>query len=383
MKIAISNNLHFLSKYRSLSKVSWFALFIVLVTYNFHRYIFKYSHGAFAKDDYQQTPLSWQVGKFIIVTVILSVIYFKGKFSLRFPFSLILFYAFLCIIIIVNVSSGVFYNTILTDEFEYSIFAISLIPVAFITKESFSGLAEDIKSILNTCQYIIIFSNLLVIFNYFVLDILPFHAYRGVLLRFGGLWDDPNTFGIISVFLLGLSVTNKQYVLSGAHIVNILLTVSLTSYILLITFAAYFFINTSKNRVLRISVFVALFLSVILVAVLNADLLTQVYEAKRESIEQHATIDLGFKLIPLLQPIQFHETWLLSFNVNYFPLSVPVTLLLVFLFVKFFLFDKKSLQRLMYILFFVSSLFLPFLYMFPINFLAFLLFVLYAKGVRF
>jgi hypothetical protein len=252
-----------------------------------------------------------------------------------------------------------------------------------LTKESLAGLGDTIKSSLNQCQYIIILTNFLVIFNYFVLDILPFHAYRGVLLRFGGLWDDPNTFGIISVLLLGISVTNKQYTLSGAHIINVLLTVSLTSYILLITFAAYYFINTNRNRILRIAIFASLCVFVVFVAVLNADLLTSVYEAKRESIEQHATIDLGFKLLPLLQPIQFHETWLLSFNVNYFPISLPVTGVFVFLFLKFFLFDEKSLQRLMYLLFFVSSLFLPFLYMFPINFLAFLFLVLYIKGVRF
>jgi hypothetical protein len=365
------------------NKTLWYILLYSCIIYNFHRYIFKYSHGGYPKEGYQQTPLVWQAGKFVLVSGILAIIYFRSKFSLKVPLSVIFFYAFVALIIIVNISSSIFYNTISTDEFEYSIFAVSVLPIAFISKESITGLAEDIKSILNESQYVIILSNFLVIFNYFVLDILPFHAYRGVLLRFGGFWDDPNTFGIISVLLLSISITNKQYVLSGAHILNILLTVSLTSYILLVTFAAYYFINTSKNRVLRISVFMALFLAVILVAVLNADLLTQVYEAKRESIEQHATIDLTVKLIPLLQPIQFHETWLLSFNVNYFPLSVPVTVLFVFLFVKFFLFDKKSLQRLMYILFFVSSLFLPFLYMFPINFLALLFFILYAKGVRF
>jgi len=365
------------------TKMVWYVLLYSCLLYNFHRYIFKYSHGGYPKEGYQQTPLIWQAGKFVLVAAILSVIYFRSKFYLKVPVSVIFFYLFVALIVIVNIVSSIVYSTISTDEFEYSIFAISVLPIAFISKESISGLAEDIKSILNECQYLIIFSNLLVIFNYFVLDILPFHAYRGVLLRFGGFWDDPNTFGIISVLLLGISVTNKQYILSGAHIINILLTVSLTSYILLVTFAAYYFINTSKNRILRIAVFVALFLAVILIAVLNADLLTQVYEAKRESIEQHATIDLNIKLIPLLQPIQFHETWLLSFNVNYFPLSLPVTALLVFLFVKFFLFDKKSLQRLMYILFFVSSLFLPFLYMFPINFLALLFFILYAKGVRF
>ncbi|QKZ11941.1 hypothetical protein [Spirosoma sp. KUDC1026] len=365
------------------NKLLWYILLYCCIVYNFHRYIFKYSHGGYPKEGYQQTPLVWQGGKFVLVAVLLALIYVRGKFTLKLPLPVVLFYAFISLIILVNLWSSIFYNVLSTDEFEYSIFAISVLPIAFLTKESLSGLADDIKSILNSCQYIVIYSNLLVIINYFVLDILPFHAYRGVLLRFGGLWDDPNTFGIISVFLLGISIANKQYVLSGAHVINILLTVSLTSYILLVTFAAYYFINTSKNRILRISVFVALFLSVVFIAVLNADLLTQVYEAKRESIEQHATIDLGFKLIPLLQPIQFHETWLLSFSVNYFPLSVPVILLLVFLFIKFFLFDRKSLQRLMYILFFVSSLFLPFLYMFPINFIALLFFVLYAKEVRF
>jgi hypothetical protein len=353
------------------NKIIWHALIYCCILYNFHRYIFKYSHGGYPKEGYQQTPLIWQAGKFALVAILLTTIYSRSKFSARLPLVTIFFYATIFIVIIVNVWSSLFYGT------------ISVLPVAFLTKESFTGLVNDIKSALNRCQYIIVLSNFLVIFNYFVLDILPFHAYRGVLLRFGGFWDDPNTFGIISVLLLGVSLPNKQYMLSGAHIINILLTVSLTSYILLVTFAAYYFINTNKNRILRMAIFIGLCLLVVFIAILNADLLTRVYEAKRESIEQHATIDLGFKLLPLLQPIQFHETWLLSFNVNYFPISLPVTGIMIFLFVKFFLFNEKSLQRLMYILFFVSSLFLPFLYMFPINFLAFLFFILYAKGVRF
>lgn len=365
------------------NRTLWYVLFSTAIVYNFHRYIFKYSHGAYPKEGYQQTPLTWQAGKFFVVAAILAVIYFRSRFVNRIPVSLIILYLFLIIVLITNIGSALIYGNILTDEIEYSIFAFSVLPVAFLNKEGLADLKEGIESALNASQYILIASNWLVIFNYFAFRIIPFHAYEGVLMRFGGLWDDPNALAIISVLLLGYALLKKQYVLAALHVINVLLSISLNGYLLLFSFAAYFFLNTSKNRVMKIILFSSFIAIILLLAVVNSEFLLRIYEAKRESIEQHATVELTFSPFPLLQPVQFHETWLLSLNVNYFPFSVPITGAVLALFVQFFLFKPKSLQRLLFILFFVTNLFLPFLYMFPVNFIALLFLVLYAKGVRF
>lgn len=363
-------------------RMLWHILFYLCLIYNFHRYIFKYSHGAYPKEGYQQTPLVWQAGKFALLGLIMILIYSKSKFINRLPINLFLIYIFLSIVLAVNIGSFLLYGILLTDEIEYLIYAVLLMPLGFIKKDNLVELANEINVILNVSQYIIILSNWIVIFNYFQFRIIPFHAYEGVLMRFGGLWDDPNTLSIFSVFLAGYALFNKQYVLVVLHIINILLAISFNGYLLLFTLSAYFFLNTNRNRILRIFLFICFLGLIGLLAFLNLEFLGKIYEAKRESVEQHATLDLSYSFLPLLQPVQFHETWYVSMNVNYFPFSVPVTAVLVVLFVKLFFLKNKSLQAIMYILFFVSNLFLPFLYMFPVNFVSILFLIMYVKGVK-
>lgn len=377
------NNLFLSYRFHNLNRTLWYILFFTLTVYNFHRYIFKYSHGAFAKDGYQQTPLVWQAGKFFVVAAILGIIYLRSRFINRIPISLLVVYSFLFIVLVTNLGSALLYGELLTDEIEYLIFAMSVFPIGFLNRDGINELKQIIGPALNTAQYILIVSNWIVIFNYFVFKIIPFHAYEGILMRFGGLWDDPNTLAIFSVLLLGYALMKQQYVLAGFHVLNVLLSISLNGYILLIALIAYFFFNTRKNKLVKIITFSSFIAFIILVSVANYEFFARVYEAKRESIEQHTTVDLMFNFFPLLQPVQFHESWFLSLNVNYFPFSVPITTGFLVLFIRFFLFDANSVQRLMFILFFITNLFLPFLYMFPINFIALLFLVLYAKGVRF
>lgn len=365
------------------NRILWRALFGMCLVYNFHRYIFKYSHGAYPKEGYQQTPLVWQAGKFILIAVVLSVIYLRSRFVCRIPVSLLAIYLFLGVVLGTNIGSALLYGEWLTDEIEYLIYAISVLPIGLLDREGLIELKAEIDYSLNIAQWVLIVSNGIVIVNYIVFGIIPFHAYEGVLLRFGGLWDDPNALAIFSVFFLGYAIMKKQYLLAGIHVFNVISTVSLNGYLLLFTLMAYFFINTNRNRFLKIAIF-SVFVSLLIgLAVINYEFVLRIYEAKRESIEQHTTVDLDFKLLPWLQPVQFHETWLLSLNVNYFPFSVPITVGVLVLFVQFFLIKPKSLQRLLFILFFVTNLFLPFLYMFPVNFVALLFLVLYTKGVYF
>ena len=369
---------------RNLTRKLWYTLIFVAICYNFHRYLLKYSHGAFAKDAYQQTPLIWQAGKYILIAAVLGLIYFNSRLTFRIPAKLLVFYLFLGVVLIVNVGSILMYGEVLTDELEYLIFGLLVLPLGFVIQEDLQVLADEISTILNLSQYALIVSNWIVIFNYYAFRTIPFHAYEGILMRYGGLWDDPNTFAIVSVLLLGYAMMKKQYWIVALHIINVILTVSLNGYLLLITFACYWFLNNPKNRLLHTALFTGLIVLIAALVFVNLDYAIQIYDAKKESIDQHSSLfDITFYLIPLLQPVLFHETWLLSMNVNYFPFSALFTLLLLFILVRFFFFRPRSIQRLLFILFFVTSLFLPFLYMFPINFIALLFLVLYTKGVQF
>ena len=366
------------------TRALWYWLFAIVVCYNFHRYIFKYSHGAFAKNGYEQTPFIWQVGKYLLVATILGIIYLKSRFTTRIPVKLLLFYSFISYVLLINIGSVLLYHEVMTDEWEYVVFSLTVLPLGFVVKDDLQLLANEINSILNVSQYVLIVSNWIVIFNYYAFDIVPFHAFKGVLMRYGGLWEDPNAFAIISVLLAGYALTRKQYLTVAIHISNVLLTISLNGYLLLLAFASYWLLNNPKRRILHLTLFIVLLGIIGILIVFNLEYITQIYEAKQESIDQHASLaTLSFNWIPLLQPIQFHETWFVSVNINYFPFSALFTIAMVIIFVRFFFFRDRSIQRLMFILFFVTSLFLPFLYMFPVNFIALLFLVLYTKGVQF
>ena len=375
---------HFSYRPYKFHTILWHLLFYTSICYGFHRYIFKYSHGAFAKEGYQQTPLVWQAGKFVLIAVLLGLIYLNSRFATRISVKLLLLYTFLSFVLIVNIGSFLLYDTLLTDELEYLIYALLLLPLCFIAREELQIIENEISVIINVLQYILIGSNAIVIFNYFAFDIIPFHAYRGALMRFGGLWDDPNTFAICSVLFMGYALAKKQYLLVSVHAISVLLTVSFNGYLLLFGSLCYWILGSTKNRFLYLGLFAGLISILMVLVFYNLDYAISIYMAKRESINQHSSIaTLTFSGMPFLQPVLFHETWFLSELINYFPFSILFTLTMAVIFVRFLLFETRTIQRLLFILFFITSLFLPFLYMFPINFIALLFLVLYIRGVRF
>lgn len=365
------------------SKVVWHVLIYGCLLYNFHRYIFKYSHGGFAKEGYQQTPLIWQAGKFGFVLLIMALIYINSRFVSKIPTVLVFIYAFLMIVLVTNIISIFVYQQIATDEIEYLLYAFTLLPVCFFSKSDLKTIGEEIYPVLNVSQYIIIVSNWVVIGNYFLFGVVPFHAYEGVLLRFGGLWDDPNTLAIISAFFLGYSIFRKQYILAGIHIVNILLAISFNGYFLMIATLAYCFLKSESSKITRMLVVSAFTIVAFALVYSNLDLMISIYEAKQESVEQHSTISVEFSWLPFVNPVQFQETWWISMFINYFPLSMGVIVISIWAAVKAFFSETRSLQHLLFVLFFISNLFLPFLYMFPLNFISLLFLILYFKGVNF
>lgn len=359
----------------------WKILMYVCILYNFHRYIFKYSHGGYPKDGYQQTPLTWQIGKFVILGVILIVIYVLSDFDKKIKKSIVIFYFFIFLILSINILSGLIYKSFSTDEIEYCIYTIMLLPMGIMTKVEIESLACEFKKSMYNCQLIIIISNWIIIYNYYVNKVLPFHAYEGVLIRFGGFWDDPNTLAIFSAFLFGYAIINKQYLWALFNVINIVLSISFGGYILLFVIGIYLLVKSSISLKRKALILILCFSSLIVVLIYSADFISAIYDAKRESVSEHTTVDLLLSPVPLINPIQFHETWFISLNVNYFPFSILIDSFIIFLLMKALLSKVISLQYILIIIFCVASIFLPFLYMFPINFVSLILLIFYLREV--
>lgn len=361
--------------------IFWKLLIYLCIFYNFHRYIFKYSHGGYPKEGYQQTPLIWQMGKFIIISVLLLVIYSLSNFDKKVKKSLVIFYFFIFLILSINILSGFFYGSFSTDEIEYCLYAIMLLPMAILARPELESLAYEFKKSIYGCQVVLILSNWIIMYNYYANKVLPFHAYEGVLIRFGGFWDDPNTLAIFSVFLFGYAVINKQYLWALLNIFNVIVSISFGGYILLFVVGAYLLVKSSLSIKKKGFILFSFLFLLVTVLVYSADLISAIYDAKRESVSEHTTVDLLLSPIPLSNPIQFHETWFLSLNINYFPFSIVIDLFIALLLIKALLSKVISLQYILAIIFCVANIFLPFLYMFPINFVSLILLIFYLRGV--
>jgi len=371
------------------------ALFLVIAFYNFHRYLFKYGSADFLSEgkEYSPSPIQWQVGKYIIVALILGGIYLIGKYDRLVKKEFIYFYLLLTYLLFINIASGVIYKRVVNftlgevvisslnfDELEYIVFGFILLPMVFLQINNKLFTQENLKNVINWFTWISILSNIIVIFNYFVFDILPFHSFQGTaLIRFGGFWDDPNGFSIINCFFLFNAFAQRNLKTAIPLIINIILAISFTGYLLLFTIIGYFMFRNPKMLILGI-LFI-LFLAG--VAYANIETIQSILELKKGSLEAHANTEFNFVLFPLLQPLIFHETWYLSFNINYAPFSYLATSIIFIQLVKFFFIDSFTIQKSFFIIFFIASFFLPVLYIFPLNFILLFFGILFLKNIEF
>jgi len=373
-------------------------LLFVIVFYNFHRYLFKYGSVDFVDVTiegglYSPSPLIWQLGKYIVVLFIMVTIYLLTRYQKGFNINGFVFYLFITFFFVINLFSGLYYKRTVNsslgiiqyqllnfDELEYIIFSFLLFPLLFIENHILIIIKEHIDSILKFVTVILIVSNILVIGNYFLFDVLPFHGYRGsLLIRFGGFWDDPNCFSIFCCFLIFYSIHKGRLFSSIGLFMNIIFAISFTGYVLFFFIIFYFMLRNKKALLLG----VILMLAIVVIALMNIDLITSIYVLKQGSLDSHANNLFDFIVIPLQQPLIFHETWLLSMNINYPPISYIATFILLRFFINTYFRDSFTIQKSFFIIFFISSAFLPFVYMFPLNFVAIFFFILYCKKIIF
>jgi hypothetical protein len=352
-------------------KLGIYLTIFTLIFYNFHRYIFKYNSES-TSPTYTNTPIVWQISKYILILFFTSLFYFGSKFKFVFNKNFLLIYCTILFVIFTNIIAIFYYRNLSSsvNELEYCFYFIVLMPLWF-TENNLESIDINYHKIINITGIALFISNAHVILNYFLFGRLPALGYEGDLVRFGGYWDDPNGFGFISVILAFYFLFNKSYFLLFAALVSIIMTFSFTAYFMLFISAIFWVCKYFKQINVKI-MFYAFVIAVFLVyqVLENWAAVSLLLESKNGSVNQHLSNDLIFNPYPLANSnIQFSETWYLSFIYNYFPYSIFFIILILILF--FWSIRGKSQLFFKYIIFIflMYSLFLPMYYVFPINFI--------------
>lgn len=200
---------------RSKSSFFWRTFVIInfiLLVYNFHRYIFKYNDEN-TSPTYTNTPLTWKVLKYVILGFLISVLHFSFKWKRNFNrTALTVILSFCFWIIMVNLLNYMKFDFKI-DELEAIIWAIILFPLIFLSVDEKIEISKFYDNYFLPVSYAVIVTNAIVIFNFYIFGRLPALGYEGSLVRFGGLWDDPNGFGFFSNFLCFISLNKRKWLI--------------------------------------------------------------------------------------------------------------------------------------------------------------------------
>lgn len=366
------NSVPIKNKGRIIDQYILYTIGILLIVYNFHRYFFKYNSSGTSPEPYTESPIIWKISKYIILFFLLLFFYIRKKYILYVDRTIILSLGIVITFIFVNIFNYLFYDKLFFDELEYLIFFILLSPLSMIVRDSLFEITDLCNKFYSFSAWVLIVGNIIVFFNYYFFGVIPALSYEGGLIRFGGLWDDPNGFGFISVFLCFCVLKLRMYIASFLLLICVVLTFSFTSYLLFIVSLFYWMIV--KINVIRTDylVFSLLILCVFLFIFINFyDEITLIYNFKKESLDQHGNLDSINKMsIPLFtNGLIFHETWYISFFFNYFPISIIVICYCFYtIYEMLFLRPKKFINYYIF-LFLCGCFFIPFFYVFPLNFI--------------
>lgn len=353
--------------------------FCILLLYNFHRYIFKYNAEG-TSPTYANTPLVWKIGKYFLLTIIAGIFFAASGYNRKVSKWFLVIYGLIMIILAINILNFLIYGIFDTEETEYCYWFLLLIPYCF-SEESVFKIRLNFDELLTRAAIILFLSNGFAVANYYITGRLPALGYEGGLVRFGGFWDDPNSFGIISVFYFYYFIIRKRYLLSGIAVVSIVLTFSFTAYFLLLLSIGYWTVTTYKTFNKKWALFgVSLFLLIAAIITYYFDLIMDLYAIKAESVDQHLTKKMIFNLVPLENTsIQFSENWYESSFYNYFPFSIIIHLCFLVLLLSLFKNNHHKDLKFFFFLFITASAFFSMLYTFPLNFIFIFLLIDYIK----
>lgn len=347
--------------------------FAVLLLYNFHRYIFQYNFEG-TSPTYTNTPVTWKMGKYVIM-VFFTLLFYLGlsykqkKLSINFYLRFGSVYVLVLFVLIINILNVVVYGEASTEEFQYCVWFILVIPYWF-ADQYITDFNINFPRMITFAAIVLYLSNAVAIANFYMTGRLPALGYEGGLVRFGGFWDDPNAFGIVCVFLFYYFCNRKRYFLALLAVLNIVFTFSFTAYLVMVLAVGYWIFPSYKTISIKwLFASIALLFLVVFIIIINFEKLVELYEIKADSIDEHLNKELVFNILPLTSSsLQFTENWYKSVFNNYFPIAILIELVFFIFFASLFLNSKNRELKFYFFLFVFCSFFFSMLYVFPLNF---------------
>ena len=350
-----------------LAKNTFLLMYWFVVLYNFHRYIFKYNSEG-TSPTYANTPLIWQIGKYLILFVLLPIFYSCLHYRKKLYKEYAVIYFWIFFVVLINILNFFAWGSIFVDEIEYCIWFVAFLPYCFAVQD-LNSLGIDFEKILKWTAIILFISNLIAVANFYLFGRLPALAYEGGLVRFGSFWDDPNSFGIICVFFAFYFLDRGKLILSMASFANILITVSFASYLLCVAAVAFWTFRNYKSIDKKwLLIGLGLMFILIISVIIYFDKLYDLYLIKEDSVMAHLVDNLVFSFYPLQNSgLQFSENWYVSVFYNYFPFSIILWLITFYFFINLFVTISNREIKFFFFLMLFSMFFFSTLYSFPLN----------------
>jgi hypothetical protein len=327
--------------------------------------------------------LVWKIGKYFLLTIIVGIFLTASNYNRKISKWFLVIYGLIMIILTINILNFFIYGIFDTEETEYCYWFLLLIPYCF-SEESIFKIRLNFDQLLTRAAIILFLSNGFAVANYYITGRLPALGYEGGLVRFGGFWDDPNSFGIICVFYFYYFIRREKYFLTVISAICLVLTFSFTAYLLLLLSVGYWTVTTYKTFNKKWVLFgISIFLFLAGVIFYFFDLIMDLYEIKSVSVSEHLTKNMIFNFVPLVRsPLQFSENWFESSFYNYFPVSIVIHLCFLVLFLSLFKNRQYKDLKFFFFLFVSASAFFSMLYTFPLNFIFIFLLIDYIKGLK-
>lgn len=353
--------------------------FFILIFYNFHRYIFQYNSEA-TSPLYTNTPLIWKVLKYVLLILFTGLFFSTQRYRDKAkPITYVLL-SIVLFILIVNLVQAFMYAAFL-DELEFVFYFLLLLPFWFCVQDM-SDLRINYARLISFAALVLFAFNFIAIANFFISGRLPALAFEGGLVRFGSFWDDPNGFAFLCVFFVYYFFHKKKYLLALLAFINLIPAFSFSAYLLLFVSMFYWVIIGLWERSMRWIRFAgAIIIAVIFIVTYFFSELQNIYEVKKQSIDDHLYRKLIFNFFPFQESqLQFSEMWYESFLFNYFPFSIIILCLISFFFITLFFNPRKKETKFFIFLFLAANFFFSMLYIFPLNFIFIALLIDYLKS---
>jgi hypothetical protein len=210
------------------------AIFLILLYFMAYRYPFQIGDSG-TSPTYDDTPLFLQLAKYILILplAVVAFLLYRGRelAIARVDFlilALTVYCALIGVVILADGSPNGF--GIIQVSFSFVLFLVFSEPT--VTRRNFGSLVTCLRVFFMVSVAVYAYQ----LANYFLYERLPALGYYGSFPRFGGVWDDPNSAGIIFMFMLPYTVC-RLGPSAGSLLVGVLsigaifLTQSLTTYV--------------------------------------------------------------------------------------------------------------------------------------------------------